>query len=89
MQITTKHKKYTLRKPGNDSFHLQTGDFIEDSSRYSTPLRRGSLARLLGAGGTHDMRKEADAFPFRRSWNRFVWVLIILITIWLCGFFIP
>lgn len=84
-----KHRKYTLRKSDKDAFRLQTGDVTEDSSLFSTPIHRGSLARLLGAGGTRDTREDSEAFPYRRSWRRFVVVLTLLILIWLIGFFLP
>jgi hypothetical protein len=82
-------RKFTLRGADRDSFELQTRDLTDKKPLFSKPRRRGALARLLGAGGTHDTRRETDAYPYRRSWNRFTLILIVIILTWLLGFFIP
>ncbi len=84
-----REKKHSLRNDGKDAFQLHTGDISDHHPFFSTRAKREALARFLAAGGTHDTRNDADAFPYRRSWNRFSTVLILLILIWLLAFFIP
>lgn len=82
-------KKHTLRDDGKEAFRLHTGDISDHQPFFSATAKREALARLLAAGGTHDTRNETDAFFYRRSWNRFSAILILLILIWLLAFFIP
>jgi hypothetical protein len=84
-----KSQKFSLRNPDQEAFWLQTGDVAEDKPIFSKSAKKDALARLLGAGGTHDTRRDASAFPYRRSWNRFCFILIALILIWIIGFFLP
>ncbi|MBR5592098.1 MAG: hypothetical protein IKW38_06170 [Kiritimatiellae bacterium] len=84
-----KYRKYALREHSSDAFRLHTGDISETYPGFSNRRRRTALARLLGAGGTHDTRNDPTAFPLRRSWHRFCFVLIVLTLIWLLGFFLP
>jgi hypothetical protein len=86
--IQTKKRKFSLRGSGDDSFQLQTRDLSDETPLFKKRRRRDTLSRLLGAGGTRDTRRETDTFPFRRSWNRFAFVLTIIILTWIIGFFI-
>ncbi|MBQ9694331.1 MAG: hypothetical protein IJV69_06205 [Kiritimatiellae bacterium] len=84
-----KTRRYSLRGSGKDGFRLQTRDVSDRRSFFSNRKRRETLSRLLESGGTHATRIDPEAYPIRRSWERFVTVMTLIIVLWLLGMFWP
>ena len=83
-----RNQKFVFRGSDKNVFRLHTGDVTESSSLFSR-RRRETLSRLLGSGGTHATRIDPEAYPIRRSWERFGMVMTVLIILWLLGMFWP
>lgn len=85
----SRNNKYSLRGSSRDAFRLQTRDVSDRTPFFSKRRQRAVLAHWLEAGGTQSTRVDPDAYPIRRSWERFAWAMTILGILWLLGYFWP
>jgi hypothetical protein len=84
-----RNRKSIFRGSDKNAFRLQTGDVMDSRPLFATRRRRETLSRLLESGGTHATRIDPEAYPIRRSWERFGIVMTVLVVLWLLGMFWP